>query len=210
MNFIILGDKFQKRMKSRGCVGLITVNNKSIIQHQYDSIKKCFPSSNIIYVYGFENRKFNSFIDKNNIKNNIHSVYNEYYDTYNQGYSLNLVKEFFNKECFILLGDNILNYKIFHNFKNHNSQVFINVKQKNALGCVINHNCINNISYDLDNYISDIYYLSGEHALLLQKLIESPKHYNYFLFELINKLIDGNETIQPFYINQKQLLINGA
>ena len=39
MNIIVLGDKFQKRMKSKGCVGLIKINNKSIIQLQHKTIK---------------------------------------------------------------------------------------------------------------------------------------------------------------------------
>ena len=65
MNIIILGDKYQKRMKSRGCVGLIKYNNKNIISHQYKTLHSIFPNANIIYVYGFDNKRFISYINKN-------------------------------------------------------------------------------------------------------------------------------------------------
>lgn len=207
MNFIILGDKFQKRMKSRGCVGLIDINNKTIVQHQYENIKKVFPYANIVYVYGFEHKRFSNFIEKSSLKNNINIIYNSNYSTYNHGYSLNLAKNFLNKDCFILFGDNIPNYRIFNNFQKHNSQLFINKKQKNPIGCILSENKITNISYDLDNYLTDIYYLSQKHSLLLQKLIANPKFYNYFIFELFNQLIDYNEDFYPYFVNQKTQLL---
>jgi choline kinase len=203
MNCIILGDKFQKRMKYRGCVGLININNKTILQHQYENIKRVFPYSEIIYVYGFEQKRFSNYIDRSLLKNNITTIYNPNYNIYNHGYSLSLAKDYLNDDCFIMFGDHILNYRIFNNFQKNNSQLFVNTKQKNTIGCIINDKKITNISYDLDNYLLDIYYLSKQHSILLQKLITNPRLYNYFIFELFNQLIDYNQDLYPYFVNQK-------
>lgn len=204
MNFIILGDKFQKRMKSRGCVGLIKLNNKAILQHQYKTIKAAFPSANIIYVYGFESKKFINFISKITPPIDIIPIHNSSFDEYNNAYSLSLVTEYLNDNCCIIFGDNILGPQLFQKFDiNNGSQVFINKKNKSRLGCIINDNRVENISYDLDNYLCDIYYLNKNHAQLLKKFISNNRYHNYFLFELINKIIDHSEIIKPFFINSK-------
>lgn len=205
MNFVILGDKFQKRMKSRGCVGLIKINNKTIIQHQYKNIKSVFPEANIIYVYGFESKKFINFINKNpSLQTDIITINNPNYETTNSTLSLYLASQYLNDDCFITFGDNLLNSSVFHKFdQNNGSQVFINKKHKNKIGCIINNDTVENIAYDLDNYLSEIYYLSKEDCHILQNLIDNAKYHNYFIFEILNKLIDQNRLIKPFFINSK-------
>lgn len=199
MNIIILGDKFQKRMKSKGCVGLIKTNHKPILHHQYHIIKQAFPKARLIYVYGFEGKKFVSFLDKNKVSlPDIIPIQNAAYDQKNNAYSLFLASTYLNDDCIVLFGDNILHKKTFVHFKpSDNSQVFINRKQKNKLGCIINQHKIENIAYDLDNYLSEIYYIPKEHASLLKTILADTSQHNCFLFELINKLIDANKTVSP-------------
>jgi hypothetical protein len=43
MNIIILGDKFQKRMKSKGCTALLDYNKKPLFYYQYNIIRSIFP-----------------------------------------------------------------------------------------------------------------------------------------------------------------------
>jgi hypothetical protein len=207
MNFIILGDKFQKRMKSKGCVGLIKINNKNILQYQHKIIKQVFPEANIIYVYGFEGKRFYSFINKNDIlSSDITGIYNPQFDQYNHSYSLFLAQEFLNDNCMILFGDTIISKKTFDKFKTTNgSQIFLNRKQKNKLGCVINNERIEHISYDLDNYLSEIYYLTKDHANTLKQLLDNKIYHNYFIFEMINKLIDLDQKILPFFSEHSSL-----
>ena len=204
MNIIILGDKYQKRMKSKGCVGLIKINSRNILQLQHRVLKQVFPEANIVYVYGFEGKKFNSFISKSTLlDNDIISIYNPYYETYNNSYSLSLTKDFLNDDCLILFGDLILSKKIFDKFINKNdSQIFISKQNKNRLGCIINDNKIENISYDLDNYLTDIYYLTKFHANMIQNLLTNKINYNCFIFEIINKLIDMNQNIKPLFLQR--------
>lgn len=209
MNVIIIGDKFQKGMKSKGCVGLININRSTIIHHQYKIIKNTFPQANIIYVYGFEGKKLVSFIDKNYTYKDLTMIYNKCYESHNASYSLFLAKEFLNEECLLMFGDNILHSKTFNNFSNlRYSQVFINNKQKNKLGCIINNNKIENISYDLNNYLSGIYFLSKSHANTIKNLIENQIYHNFFIFEMVNKLIDMNQNICPVFANYKTTMLN--
>jgi len=209
MNCIILGDKFQKRMKSKGCVGLFDLNNKSIIQHQYRNIKQNFPYANIIYVHGFESKKLCSFVEKNStLANNMTMVHNAKYERYNQGYSLSLAQEYLNDGFLLLLGENIFNYHHMHNYINYNSHdsyVLLDKKHKGSLGCTITNQKIEHIAYDLDNSLCEIYYISKTHASYIKKLINNSAYYNYFIFELINKLLDNHQIIKPLFINQKQL-----
>lgn len=210
MNIIILGDKFQKRMKSKGCVGLIKINNKNIIQYQYKILKQIFPSANIIYVYGFESKRFNTFIEKNSeINSNIKVIYNQNYEQFNSAYSLSLASDFLNDSCIIIFGDTIISKKTFQKFiPNENSQIFLSTKYKNKLGCIISDSRVTNISYDLDNYLSDIYYLSRNDSQTIQELLNHKINYNCFIFEIINKLIDMNHKIVPFFSeHQSQVLI---
>lgn len=200
MNIIILGDKYQKRMKSRGCVGLIKLNNKNILSHQYKTLKAKFPNANIIYIYGFDHKRFLSYINKHLlIYPNLTLVHNTRYDISNNVYGLNLVNNYLNQDCLIMFGDHIIKNNVFDNFKHaKGSQVFIS-KTKTRLGCIINHNTIESISYDLDNYLSEIYFISKDQINTFKHLVVNPMYHNYFIFELINKMIDSNQKIIPYY-----------
>lgn len=202
MNIIILGDRYQKRMKSKGCVGLIKYKNNNILYHQYKICKKIFPNSKIIYIYGFDNKKFVSHIaDNSSFYSDVIFVENKNYEDSNSGYSLNIVKDYLNDETLILPGDYIFSTPIFNNFKNTTlSQVFVSKKEKHSIGCIINNGAITNISYDLDNYVSGIYFISKSQIDIFRKLAANQNYNNYFLFELFNKMIDLNQPISPCYI----------
>lgn len=205
MNIIILADKYQKRMKSRGCVGLIKLQNKNILYHQYKILTTKFPSSKIIYVYGFDNKRLLSYIDKNNhLYKQLIFVHNNMYDQYNNAYSLSLVKEYFDDDLLIMFGDKIITSSTFNRFsRNKFSQIFIDNHSQSKLGCIIDNNRIENICYDLDNTLSEIYFISQDQAIDLKNLVSNPSFYNYFIFELVNKMIDSNKPIIPYFINKK-------
>lgn len=204
MKCIILGDKFQKRMKSKGCVGLIKINNSTnLVQHQCDVLTKYFPEADIIYVCGFEHKKLLNFLDKNpQLKNKLKIIYNQNYDIYNSAYSLYLTKEHLSDDCIILSGDHIIG-NIFQKFsKLDHSQVFISRNNTKNLGCIINDSIIENIAHDLDNYLYDIYYISKNDIAQLYSHIDNKSNHNCFVFELINKLIINNHKIYPFFTNR--------
>lgn len=202
MNFIILGDKFQKRMKSKGCIALIKLNNKPLIYHQYSAIKKSFPECKIVYISGFESKRLSSFIDKNKDSyKDLVLINNKEYTQYNYAYTLSLASEYMNQDCFVSFGDKILSRNLFSKFSQDNgSQIFIDSKKKNSLGCIIQDSVVENLSYDLNNYLMDIYYFSAEHAKILKSIIENKKYHNYFIFEIVNQFIHNNQNFKPYDI----------
>lgn len=207
MNFIILGDKYQKGMKSKGCVGLIKINKtQNIFENQYKIIKALYPLANIIYIHGFESKKFTNFLTKNQYSD-IKHYYNDKYETNNQTFSLSFAQEFLNDDCFIMLGDNILSKNIFNKFNPKlGSQIFITNNSSNDIGCIINNNMIENISFDLDNRLNNLYYINKDAANFLASLVSNKKYHNSFIFEMINKSIDIGLCFKPYYLNKKILL----
>lgn len=198
MNCIILGDKYKKGMKSKGCAGLIPYGKNTIFHIQYSVIKNNFPNCKIVYVAGFEGKKIQSVIEKS--YGDIYFVNNDQYDTKNEIYSLFLSKNFLNDSTLIVSGYNILTDKIFKSFNDRcGSQVFVSEGNDSDIGCTISDNQVLNIDFGLDNHISDIYYIQDSHINFFKHMIENKIYHNYFLFELINKMIDQNLHIKPFY-----------
>lgn len=205
MNIIILGDKFKKGMKSKGCVGLIKVNNTdNILEKQYQQFKKQNKNNNIIYVTGFESKKIHAFIHKNQEDFNISLIYNKYYDTKNHGFSIYLAKEFLNNDCLIIDGSIIIKGDMLQSMTQNGSCVMVG-DSDGEVGCIINKYSVDNLSFDLDNKIYDAYYLSKRTATKLGDLIENPNYHNYFIFELINLLIDCGEEFSYLKLKKTQL-----
>lgn len=200
MNAIILGDKYSKGMKSKGCSGLIPISRKkNILQNQCDILYSIFKNINITYIYGFDNKKFIDFYEKSNIDINV--VYNPNFNQYNYAFSLSLVKELFNTDVIIVHGYRVLNKTMFKNFHTKNgSQIFIKQEKpddKSGAGCIINNEVIENFSFDLDNVIDDVYYLDYDCANYFGSyLLNNKTYHNNFIFELLNKSIDSGHIIK--------------
>jgi hypothetical protein len=64
---------------------------------------------------------------------------------------------------------------------------------------VINNSKIENIAYDLDNYLSEIYFLTKNHSIMIKDLLKNKINHNCFIFEIINKLIDMDQNISPLF-----------
>lgn len=204
MNIIVIADKFQKRMKSKGCVGLMKdKKNKTILEKQYSVLSSVLNINRIAYIYGFDGKRFESFLSKNSEHlSKLCPIYNCEYDKYNTGFSLSLVSKFLQDECVVLFGDAEITKKTFKNFcSNDKSQLFLCNSSNSGLGCVIQDDRVRHISYHLDNTLSEIYYFNKSTAVDLDKIIQTNKFNQYFLFELVNKLIDNKHTL--YYFNHK-------
>lgn len=206
MNCIILGDKYQNGMKSKGCCALIrTSKNINMLTHQHNILSSVFNDINIIYVYGFDNKKFIDFHKQCGL--NIHIIYNENHNQNNQAYSLSLAKEFIaNNETIIIDGYQKINKSNIKKIKfNQNcSYLFIDknsVCDSERVGCIIDGDTIENLSLDLSNIVKDIYYFDKKCSRDLSSMLNDPKNHNNFIFELINKLIDNNHNIKPLTYN---------
>lgn len=200
MNCIILGDKYQQGMKSKGCSALIQINSKSnILINQYNILKSVFKNINIIYVYGFDNKKFLDFIETS--KMDICTEFNDKFNTYNQAFSLSLVENMVKDDNLLIIdGYQKLNKTMFKKFNPSNgSAIFIKDSQNynnNSVGYTINNDYIQYFSFDLHNSIHDIYYLDKPFVAPLFNILQQKKYHNNFIFELINKLIDQGLKIK--------------
>lgn len=202
IDIIILGDKYQKGKKSKGCPALIYQDKKTIIEHQINSIKKILPNSRINYVTGFDNEKFKIFLEKNNLDNQINIINNEYYENFNESYSLSLaLNNIKNKSNILILsGYYIPSLFYFNNIDFSKSTIFIDNYKKTKLGCIINDkNIVESIFFDLENYIQDIYFIQYKDLKNIKNLLSTNKYNNAFLFELINNIIDMGSI---FYTHQ--------
>ena len=90
---------------------------------------------------------------------------------------------------------------MFQKFKPNQSQIFLSSHNKSKLGCIVNGYNIENISFDLNNYLYGIYYLSTSGIAAIKSIMNNYVTHNYFIFELINRLIDKNHTIAPLFID---------
>lgn len=201
MNCIILGDKYQQGMKSKGCAGLININKKTnILSNQYQTLKLLFKHINIVYIYGFDNKKFMDFVNSSSM--DIQTKFNSQYNVYNHAFSLSLAKDLLEDDNLLIIdGYQKLNKNIFKKFdENNGSQIFVkasNEQNNESIGCIINkNNNIEHFSFDLNNSIYDIYYLDKKYVSSLFKILSQTRYYNNFMFELLNKLIDQGLKIK--------------
>lgn len=202
---IVIADHFKKGMKSLGCVGLTEVTQKqNLFQQQYKSIRSVFPKSKIVYIYGFDGKRFSSFLKKQPL-NNLVSIYNGLYSKHSHGYSLSLGLDKINNEdsCLIVFGYEPIDKTLLKNIKNAKRSVaIIDSKKESNVGCVLDHeeNKINHIFFGLENYISNIYMLKKQELKILRDVYRSKQIDNMFLFEIMNNVIANNGTLTPMVI----------
>lgn len=205
MNIIILGDRYKRGMKSKGCVGLIKINNTTnIFQKQYETIKKFIPQSNIVYISGFESKKFTSFLKKNH-SYTVEHIENTFFAKTNTGFSLSLAQKYIKDNCLIIDGSTSLSDNLLKNIcSNLNNNLLCVGNKVGEIGCILNKNIVDSLSVDLDNKVYDIVYMSGATSNALRAMIATSYH-NAFLFEIINHLIDMGHIFTHKTFNKPQL-----
>jgi CTP:phosphocholine cytidylyltransferase-like protein len=203
MRIIILGDRFKKGLKSKGCPGLIRANGdrSTIFDKQYHVFNQKFPNCEIIYVAGYDCKRLRHFIKKNYQDKKIVVLKNTDYERFNDVQSLNIAKEYLNDSCIIVSGYITPSMVTFDSLDKIYSQVFVTNKET-SIGCVVNNKIVSNISFGLQNYISDIYYINKDDSLKLQKLIGVDSNKNCFLFEILNKIIEQDSIIKTHNIKE--------
>jgi CTP:phosphocholine cytidylyltransferase-like protein len=201
MNCVIIGDKYNKGMKSKGCPGLIPYNkSKNTLEHQYNIIKSVFPDINIFYIYGFDDKKFKEFISDSNLE--ITPIYNSDFLKYNQGKSLSIAKDALTSDCLIINGYKKLSKKDLQKIK-LDDKVSKIILSKNTdddyykPGCLIVDDKVSSFGFYLNNTIEEIYYLDKESSKILATLLKNHKYQNYFIFELLNHILSLGQVLKP-------------
>lgn len=203
MKCIILGDKYEKGMKSKGCSGLLPVNTKvNLLEHQYKTIKKAFPNCQIIYIYGYESKKINDYFKKKDC--NIQFVKNELYEDTGYATSLNLANQYMDGDCFILSGNIKYSSKSLQEINRKNSQIIVNTKQPYKLGCSVDENMIADmIVYGADNYLTNCYFVKKHDIDIMKFLLSDKNNLNNFIFEIVNKMIEHGVEFEINNTNSK-------
>lgn len=202
---IVIADHFKKGMKSLGCVGLMPFNQRqNLFQHQYKTIRSVFPTTKIVYIYGFDGKRFSTFIKKQPVENMV-SVYNGLYHKHNHGYSLALAlnKIGRSQDCLILFGYDPIDKSTLKNIAASKwSTAVIEPQKESNIGCILDpeSNKINHIFFGLDNYISNIYMLKQQELAILQNIANNKNIDNMFMFEIMNYIISDNGHLTPMVI----------
>ena len=207
-NIIIIGAKPIKGMRSVGAISNVPICGKrSVLDLQLQNLNKKFTCDNIVYVSGY----MGDSIQEVNRKHSISYINNTNYDTKNNAHSLRLtLPHLYKHDCTLILFSKILfNYHIFDNLnRKQTSAIFIDNNPKNLykIGCNINtkSGTINNLFYGLNNRLCGIYFLRGkEHELLLKMLEDQHNIDNFFIFEIINAIIESGGSFCPSLVEHK-------
>lgn len=203
MNIIILGDKFQRGLKSKGCAALLRAGTtETLLELQIKNIRKIYSDADITYIYGFDSQKFLSFIDSKNL--NVKTVFNKNFDRYNEAYSLRVALDNVENVSDALLFNGYIlpSYKMFKTLDQKQSKVFIHTSLKGRLGCIINNEKIEHIFFGLNNYLQDMYYIQKHDLEKIKNICSAEGNRNCFLFEIINLAIDKGCTFYSHNITK--------
>lgn len=210
-NIIILGAKPIKGISSIGPIHSIPVqNNKSIIEIQIQNLKKRFNLDNVVYIGSDEQNTLPPSIQNPSI----HYLSNPYNKIKNNGYGLSLVKQndlFKYDTTLILFGKTLFDYRIFDKaIKSKDSTIFIDNSKKNSyrIGCNVDDTSgnINNLFYNLNNKLCGIYLLKNNEHQSMMRILKKENYDNYFIFEIINRIIDLNGLFKPIYISNNTVI----
>ena len=199
--YIIVACYPDKGMKSCGSKGLLSFNNKKLIEHQISWIRNTTSNSEIIVIADFDYTKIQKLLE-----NNIRVLYSNSKNPILQ--CCDLIDD--GDLCFIDYGC-VFDSKILSNLKFDKSEILCikDTIQSNNLdiGCTICDGYIEYMFFDLPkNRFTNIFTIVRSDVEKLKKLNEL--HDNLLYFEILNILIKHNSVIRPRYIQNNFIYFN--
>ena len=175
-----------RRMKSYGPKPLIKIGNSTIIKNQIGLLQTYFSNITIVLVCGFK-----ATMLMHETPQYILKVENERYADTNVARSIGLGLRVLSNHTKIILiyGDLVFNSATLKNIQLSQSSVIVTTSDigDNEVGCVMNHQQLTNLMYDLPHKWGQIATFMGKELELLKELCWNDKNYNKFGFEIINK-----------------------
>lgn len=207
----ILSYEITKGMKSVGPKGLLkSKKSKELIRCQIDNIKDKNIDINIILGFGLDK------IKKKIENENINIIYNDLYETANQGYALELILKHydFNKYdgCIIINSGILFNENIKKTILSEKtiSKIFYtneSTNDKYCIGITFNDTKVEHMFYNLNKNIwNEILFINNQILSSYKEFIYNTKMRNMFLFEIINKSIDYGAHYQPIKIKKNNII----
>lgn len=206
MNIILLHASNYNYIKTYGPRCLYRVENTTVLDKQIDALNKVFKDTNIFVVTGFKSKKIKYHLKHHK---NVFVIENIKYEDTNDLYSLSLGIEYIDNHVLIIQDNIIFKPVLFNKFKTDVSKLFLSHNQKFELGCIVDKtNYINNISWGLKNYWTNMVYIKNHELLLLKELCKNPIIQKWFLVEGLNWIIDNHGQFTIEFINSHITLVN--
>lgn len=202
INFIIIGDQPTKGAKVKGWNGASLISErKSIVSSQISSSKILGKDTRILYVYGFDHKKVENYFELNYKQTKL--IYNKEHINLGETHSVSRTSNYLDSDSLIINSKCVLKPSTFKNLNRKHSHIFT-TKNHNQLGCHIENNKISHICYELDNYITDMFFIAKKDIELFRSMVINKKHRNCFIFEIINKMIDKGCDFRSLEIHTNQ------
>lgn len=197
--YIIIACNIDKGMKSFGSKGLMTFNNKKLIDHQISWIKKKkAKSSEIIIVANFDYYRLNKAFGKI-----ARVVDNQSYNPIYSGCSESTNTDV----CFIDYGC-LFDPSLIQKVDNcANSTIITTDKSADlTVGCITNNDTIEHMFLDLpQDKFCNMFFLSGDDTQKIKNDTFYQRH-NLLYFEIINRLVETGSTISRLKIDSKDFV----
>jgi len=197
--FVIPSAGIGYRLKAVGPKSLIRLDGGlTILEHQLLTILRVYPNSEILYVVGFENYKFNEYKKKYPIR----LIYNSLYDKTNVLYSIGLgVQATTLRKIVVVYGDLVFNSPTITNIHAGGSKVVIDTRQqisKEKVGVVLNKGVVTNFAYGVEPKWAQIAYLTGLELDLFEETALDNKKRGWYGHESLNYVIDNGGKLTIF------------
>lgn len=186
-------------IKSVGPRALFQINSKTtVLQRQIHVLNKVFKNPEIVIVAGFRFKKIRRFAS---IWSNVSVIENKLYEETNELYSLHLaIKDLPVDDLLIIQNNLIFKEAVFSRFKKDKSQLFLSKDKKFEIGCTLDKNIVQNLSWSLPNYWINITYLRIKEVELLDNIVADYREKKWFLLEGLNYIIQNGGEISSRFI----------
>tara|TARA_R100001132_G_C3273955_1_gene96001 strand:- start:768 stop:1454 length:687 start_codon:yes stop_codon:yes gene_type:complete len=190
----ILGNETDYRVRSYGPKCLLKHGSSTIIQNQIKLIGETSCISDLVVVLGFECEKIINYIPEH-----VRIVENQLYSETNSSESLRLVINNICGDRLLIIDGNILiSRNAFKklDFSRSFALCHKNGKPKNEISASKIGDHIGNFSFGLENCWDGVVFLQGKEFGLLRKACTDKGKGRFFVFELLNLVIDNGGKIE--------------
>jgi len=193
ISVLLLAENHGYRMKSYGPISLVTIDGKSLIEHQIDAISSAFINFEIIICSGFETAKIYNFIRRQfGTTAQVRVVENQIYFHSNCCESIRLcMNNVMTNKLIICGGGVLLTPEYLRSIDLKKSSMLYQKPQSDSefeIGIIENNGRLEHLSLAVEEKCwTELTYLTGDGLIQsFYNLISNPEYKNKFLFEAMN------------------------
>jgi hypothetical protein len=195
ITFILLAENYGYRMKSKGALSLVKINEKTLLELQVQVISAVFNNFEIILCCGYDSKSVYDFI-KNKLKStNIRIVENQVYENSNCCETARIaINNTMNDKVVVMNGGLLITPEHLRAININNTCVLSQTQVKLEdfeIGVIQDKDIVQNMSLSIkDRKWLGLLYLNGEKNIkCFYDVVNSINFKNRFLFEAINEMI---------------------